>query len=324
MEVTVEKIDDINFIFSGTIENTVITKKALQLKEEALKDQKSETLSDEIMQQNAAGEVFKDFISNGMQKANISEEDLLGQPALKKYEKSVQTVYFEVEISTNPTVNVNIDYKEIAPEFTEPTVSSQEVEEKLLELSKKQTSEKFDVIIDDAFAKKALNDETATLVILKTKLVKQITSEKLSQNYIDELKSKIIEALLLKIDFSLPNNLIEQEIDTKVRETTKSYTQEQQQSFIDNKGKFMELRESFRQEARDNIKIALIVEALALKEGITVHDQEVHTALSYQAMLTGENLHELFKYYKENNLLDSIKMGLTEDKVFGVILGFNK
>ncbi len=30
------------------------------------------------------------------------------------------------------------------------------------------------------------------------------------------------------------------------------------------------------------------------------------------------------KYYEENNLMTSAKMGLTEDKLFGIMLGFDK
>ena len=86
----------------------------------------------------------------------------------------------------------------------------------------------------------------------------------------------------------------------------------------------MELRESVRQAARDSIKIALIVEALAAKEGVEVTENEVHAALGYQAMMSGQDASELLKYYQENNLMTSAKMGLIEDKLFGIMLGFHK
>ena len=90
------------------------------------------------------------------------------------------------------------------------------------------------------------------------------------------------------------------------------------------KGKFKELRESVRDDARKSIKIALIVEALAKRENIDVHEQEVIGALGYQATMTGQDPEALVQYYKDNNLMTSAKMGLTEDKLFGVILGFDK
>lgn len=177
---------------------------------------------------------------------------------------------------------------------------------------------------DDAFAKKILSDQNATIETLKEKLADQVTSEEVSKIYMRDLKPKIVAGLISKFDFTLPNNIVEQEIDAKVSEKSRTFTEEQHKEYAENKGKFMELRESVREEARDSIKKSLIVEALAKKEGIDVHEQEVHAALAYQAMMTGQDADELVKYYKENNLMTSAKMGLTEDKLFGQMLGFNK
>ena len=139
-----------------------------------------------------------------------------------------------------------------------------------------------------------------------------------------DLKPKLVEALLSKFDFTLPNNIVEQEIDAKVREKTRSFSEAEHKIYTDDKNKFSELRESVREDARASIKKALIVEAIAEKEGVVVPDQEVHAALGYQAMMTGQDGDELLKYYEENNLMTSAKMGLTEDKLFGIMLGFDK
>ena len=93
---------------------------------------------------------------------------------------------------------------------------------------------------------------------------------------------------------------------------------------MEDKEKFKELRESVRQEARASIKKSLIVEALAKKEGIDVSQQEVIAALGYQATMTGQDPQRLVQYYQDNNLMVSAKIGLTEDKLFGMMLGFHK
>ena len=89
-------------------------------------------------------------------------------------------------------------------------------------------------------------------------------------------------------------------------------------------GKFAEIRESVREEARKSIKTTLIVEALAEKEGVVVNDQELQAALGYQAMMTGQDSQDVVKYYEDNNLMVSAKMGLIEDKLFGILLGFHQ
>ena len=417
MKVTVKKVDDINFIMSGTVDNSVIEEKVAKLKEEAAKVEKNDESSDENIEQNAAGQVFQDFINAGIKEANLDVEKILGQPGLKKYEQQDDSIYFEVEVAVSPEINVDIDYKDIAPTYTKPTASPEAVEAKLVEFAQKQapftklekakpiengdvavidftgyiddklfeggSAEKFnikvgskqfipgfeeqligmeygeerDVIvsfpkdysaddlagkeakfvvklheiqeqkaetIDDAFAQKVLQKPDATLDTLKKQFAEQVTAEELSQIYMSELKPKIVKALLEKFDFTLPNNVVEQEIDAKVREKTRGFSEEQHKSYMEDKGKFKELRESVRDDARKSIKLALIVEALAKKEGIDVHEQEVIAALGYQATMTGQDPQALLKYYQDNNLMTSAKMGLTEDKLFGHILGFHK
>jgi len=417
VKITVEKIDDINYIMSGTVENSVIEEKVANLKKQATQEPRNDESADENIEQDAAGQVFKDFIDAGIKEGNLNVESILGQPALKKYEQQADRIYFEVEVAVSPEINVDIDYKEIAPSYTKPTADAKAVEAKLLEFAQKQapftkiekakpiengdvavidftgyiddkpfeggSAEKFnikvgsnqfipgfeeqlvgmeygeekDVIvsfpkdysaddlagkeakfvvklheiqeqkaetIDDAFAKKILQKPDATLDTLKEQFSEQVTAEAVSQIYMSELKPKIVEALLEKFDFTLPNNVVEQEIDAKVREKTRSFSEEQHKAYMEDKGKFQELRESVRDEARASIKKALIVEALAKKEGIDVHEQEVIAALGYQATMTGQDPQALVKYYQDNNLMTSAKMGLTEDKLFGHILGFHK
>ncbi|HEY9190065.1 MAG TPA: trigger factor [Sulfurovum sp.] len=177
---------------------------------------------------------------------------------------------------------------------------------------------------DDAFAQRILNDEKATLETLKKKLADQIMSQALSQFYNDQLKPLLIKGLLTKFDFTLPRNIVEQEIDAKVTESIQQMSEEERKALSENREKFHALRESLRAEARDTIKTALIVDALAKKEGLEADDQEILSALYYQAMMSGQDAQELVNYYKENNLMTAAKMGLTQDKLFGKMLGLDK
>ena len=177
---------------------------------------------------------------------------------------------------------------------------------------------------DDAFAQRILNDEKATLETLKKKLADQIMSQALSQFYNDQLKPLLIKGLLTKFDFTLPHNIVEQEIDAKVTESIQQMSEEERKALSESREKFHALRESLRADARDTIKIALIVDALAKKEGLEADDQEILSALYYQAMMSGQDAQELVNYYKENNLMTSAKMGLTQDKLFGKMLGLDK
>lgn len=177
---------------------------------------------------------------------------------------------------------------------------------------------------DDKFAQGILKNEKATLDELRQKLSDQINSQALSTIYQNELKPQLIKGLLTKFDFVLPKNVVEQEIDAKVNEQLQGMSKEEQDTYQQDKEKFHTLRDTVRQEAQNAIKIALIVEALAKKLNLEVDEQEILSALYYQAMMSGQDATELVEYYKKNNLMTSAKMGLTEDKLFGQMLGFDK
>ena len=177
---------------------------------------------------------------------------------------------------------------------------------------------------DDALAQKLLSDDKATLDTLRAKLEEQVASEALSKLYNEELKPKMVEALVKKFDFALPNNIVEQEVDAKVNALAQKMDEKELETYKTDIKKLDELRASVRDEAKDSVKATFIVDALAKEEGITVEDNEVSQALYYEAMMSGQNAEEVMKYYQDNNLLPAVKMGMIEDKLFGKLLDLNK
>jgi trigger factor len=186
-----------------------------------------------------------------------------------------------------------------------------------------EIQEQYPVEINDEFAQKILGDPKATVKTLTEKFEDQITSGEVSQIYMTELKPKIVEGLLSKIDFVLPNNVVEQEIDGIVRERMQALSKEEQDKILQDKEAFFAHREAVREEARASIKKALLVEELAKKEGIETDEHEAMSALTYQAMMSGQDAQQLVKFYQDNNLMSSVILALTEDKLFGQMIGLN-
>jgi len=175
--------------------------------------------------------------------------------------------------------------------------------------------------INDELAQKVLGKEDATLDELKEQLKTQIQNEKIGKLYREELKPKIIEALVEKIDFDLPQNIVEQEIDVKVNEKAREMSEEELNEYKNNPEKLEELRESLREEAEKSVKATFIVDALAKENGIHVDDQEVSNVIYYEALMSGQDPQKVLEYYQKNNLLPAIKMGMIEDKLFAKLLG---
>lgn len=179
--------------------------------------------------------------------------------------------------------------------------------------------------LNDELAKKVLQgEENATLETLREKVKTQIESAEISKIYNEDLKPKLVEALVSKFDFALPNNIVEQEIDAKVNAKAREMDEEELNSFKDNPEKVEALREEVRADAIASVKATFIVDALATKEAVSVDDQEVSQAIYYEAMMSGQDPQEVIKYYQDNNLLPAVKMGMIEDKLFGKMLGLDK
>ena len=174
--------------------------------------------------------------------------------------------------------------------------------------------------IDDELAKSVTHKEDATLETLKKQVKEQIATEKLSKLYNEELKQKLLENLIEKFDFDLPENIVEQEIDNLANQKASSMSKEEIEEIRNSSEKLDELRDSVREDAQSSVKATFIVDAVAKAEDGKVDDQEVTQALYYEAIMTGQDPEAVIKYYQQNNLLPAIKMGMIEDRLFAKVL----
>ncbi len=191
-----------------------------------------------------------------------------------------------------------------------------EFEIKLHDIKAKQPVE-----IDDDLAKKLLpGDEEATLAKLEKEVKEQIRSEKLSKLYNEELKPKLVEALVEKFTFDLPESVVEQEIEMALRNKVQQMSEDEIKELRENEEKVKELRESLREDAQKSVRATFIVDALARKEGVEVSEQEMMQTIYYEAMSMGQDPQQTFEYYQKQNLLPAIKMAMIEDRLLTKLL----
>ncbi len=180
--------------------------------------------------------------------------------------------------------------------------------------------EKEPVAIDDELAKKILQKEDATLDELKKEIKMQLENEKLSKLYNEELKPKLMEALVEKFEFDLPKNIVEQEIDVQLNNKAAQMSEEEIEELKNNPEKLQALREELRPEAQKSVKATFIVDALAKEEGVSVEDQEVVQTIYYEALQMGRNPQEILEAYQKQGLLPAIKMAMIEDRLLSKLL----
>ncbi|MDR2639123.1 MAG: trigger factor, partial [Helicobacteraceae bacterium] len=177
------------------------------------------------------------------------------------------------------------------------------------------------VAIDDDLAKKLLpNIEGANLEQLKAAVEKTLFDEQKNRLYNEELRPKLLETLLKKYDFDLPEIILEQEIDHLATQKARTLDEEALKKLQSDEGALKALREEFRAEAKERVKTTLLIDAIAKAENISVSDKEVAQAIYYQAMQSGQNPKEALEYYRKNNLTAVVRMSLTEDRAITALL----
>ncbi len=183
-----------------------------------------------------------------------------------------------------------------------------------------QIKVKEDVEVNDELAQKILNKEDATVEELKSEVKKAIEQEKLAKLYNEELKPKLLEALVDNIEFDLPEFVVEQEIDMAVNKKAASMSEDEIKELREDADKLKELRESFREEATRSVKATFIIDALAQEMGISVNEQEVMQTIYFEAMQMGQDPQKAYDQYKDAGYLPAIQMSMVEDRVLTTLL----
>jgi len=227
------------------------------------------------------------------------EEQMIG---MKKGEEKTITVTFPEDYRNKELAGKEVEFKI-----------------RLNDIKAKQPVE-----IDDALAQKLLGKEDATLADLEKEVKEQIRSEKLSKLYNEELKPKLVEALVETFQFDLPESVVEQEIEMALRNKVQQMSEEELAELRENEEKVKELREALRGDAEKSVKATFIVDALARKEGVEVSDQEMMQTIYYEAMSMGQDPQQTFEYYQKQNLLPAIKMAMIEDRLLTKLLNDKK
>ena len=427
MSITTTKIDNANFKISTTIENSEIEAVVKRLAKETSKQIKVDgfragkvpvaivmKMHGERLTQDGESELVRKALADGYKELEITQDVVIGEPSIQKYDKTDDGIDIEVEVSIKPTFDLD-GYKDIAPEYEEAEISEDEIDERVnslmdsrakfvkleddravedgdmtlidfegsvdgelfeggasdgfnlqigsnqfipgfeeqiigmnsgdekdvkvtfpeeyqvkdlagkeavfkVKLHEIQAKEKVELTED--LAKELLNDkENGSIETVKEKIKEQLEQEKFGKLYNDELKPKILEALVEKFNFDLPKNIVEQELDAKVNQEAQTMDKEKIEELQNDSDKLNEFRESLRTDATDSVKATFIVDALAKAEEIVVTDDEVSQTLYYEAMMSGQNPQEVIKHYQDNNLIPAIKMGMIEDKLFSKLLG---
>ncbi|QKF78215.1 trigger factor [Arcobacter defluvii] len=186
----------------------------------------------------------------------------------------------------------------------------------LHEIQEKVTPE-----LNDEFAQRMLpGEENVTIDNLREKVKEQMKAEAKSKYYREELKPAYLETLVERIEFALPNSVVDQEINFALNNKIRAMSEDEINTLKEDASKVEEIRNELKEDAVNSVKATFIIDALAKAENVTVSDQEVMQVLYYEAMQMGQNPQEIVKQYQEAGYLPAIKMSMIEEKVISKLL----
>lgn len=175
--------------------------------------------------------------------------------------------------------------------------------------------------IDDEMAKKL--GPFDSLEALKSKIY-----ENLSQGYEkrmeQELNEQIFTQLLERVDFEVPDSLVEMELNQIIEETQRSL--QYANKSMEEQGLTREgLSEKYRDTAEKQVKRQLILGRLIEQETLELADGELDAAMTEMAAVYQQPVDQIKQYYQQNpDRIDIFKHALLEKKAIKLIMDSNR
>ena len=154
MTVNVEKLDNANYKVSASLENSDIANKLDRLAKEASKSVKVDgfrkgkvpvavvkKMYGEKLEQDAEGEAIREAVEVAYKDADIDPKDIIGNPSFEKFEENGDKKDMEIVVSLKPKFELG-DYSEVAPDFTKPEASEDEIKEEIDNIASRFTKTK--------------------------------------------------------------------------------------------------------------------------------------------------------------------------------------
>jgi len=130
-----------------------------------------------------------------------------------------------------------------------------------------------------------------------------------------ELLSSIIEGIK---EFPMPPSMVEDRIDRLIQDL--EYKLDRQGKGLQSLGKTpQQMRDEFKGEAESTVRTEIFLLAVAAEESLEISPEEIDATMTQLAMQTKQPLHELKKYYEDNNLVVPLKDRLMCDKASELI-----
>ncbi len=170
--------------------------------------------------------------------------------------------------------------------------------------------------LDDEFAKDV--GEFESLSALRDRVRTDLQAEA-DENATRQLRGDVLKQLAERITFELPTSLIDREIDRRLEEFARQLMQQNvdpRQAGID----WGQFREAQREPARAGVASALVLDAIARREGLVVTEQEIDQEIERFATRAGRTPAAFRAQFEKEGAIGRLVAGLRREKAVDLAL----
>jgi trigger factor len=170
--------------------------------------------------------------------------------------------------------------------------------------------------LDDEFAKDV--GEFDSLSALRDRVRTDLQAEA-EENATRQLRGEVLKQLAERITFELPTSLVEREIDRRLEEFARQLMQQNvdpRQAGID----WGQFREAQREPARTAVASALVLDAIARREGVVVTEQQINEEIERFATRAGRTPAALRAQFEKEGGIGRLAAGLRREKAVDLAL----
>ena len=171
--------------------------------------------------------------------------------------------------------------------------------------------------LNDEFAKN-LGADINTLAELTDKVKSELLARE-EREADQEVKKQLLDKISENLDFELPDSLVESDLNLafeNIRQNLIRTGSNMEKVGLDEK----KVREELRPASEKRVKETLILMEIAKQNNITVGESDLAERFREMALSMGQSPEVIRKYYEANNILETFKDRLLEEKALNFLV----
>jgi trigger factor len=170
--------------------------------------------------------------------------------------------------------------------------------------------------LDDAFAKDLGEFESLDALRARVRADMETEAESHATRHV---RTDVLKQLASRLAFDLPKSMVEREMDRRLEEFARQLISQRidpRQAGID----WAQFRESQREAAREAVGSAVVLDAIARREGLTVTDEDVDKEVERFAAETGRTGAALRAQLEKDGGLTRLYTGLRRERAVDLVI----